>query len=321
LENKKSGGDIVKRHVSRFVFRIGIFMLVGFLSARVVCAQETESNESGQPLSTPAQDPKEREGASDFQKMLLEELARELSNPVSYMDSLTNEFQYRKYDGDLPGAADQESWTYLFQPKLTSQRSNGYNLIFRPAIPVILDQPAFTAATSGFETNSGLGDISFDLVYGRTEKSGFLWSVGLFGVLPTATDDALGQDQWQVGPDIVLGLMRKWGVFAALCNHVWDVAGNDEVKTSLTSVQVFYYFSLGGGWEIGAAPVITYDWEAGKDNRLTLPVGLGIGKTTKIGKLPLKMALEVDYSLVRPDSFGEKWQVLFSITPVITRLL
>jgi len=54
---------------------------------------------------------------------------------------------------------------------------------------------------------------------------------------------------------------------------------------------------------------------------LTLPVGLGIDKAMKIGKVPLKMALEVDYSLVRPDSFGEKWLVLFSITPVITRLL
>ncbi len=100
-------------------------------------------------------------------------------------------------------------------------QSNGYNLIFRPAFPVLINQSSssFEAAKGDFDTETGLGDISFDLVYGRTMKSGFLWSAGIFGVLPTETDDALGTDQWKVGPDVVLGLIKKWGVSSSSISH------------------------------------------------------------------------------------------------------
>ncbi len=112
---------------------------------------------------------------------------------------------------------------------------------------MLIDRTSFDAAKGEFETETGLGDISFDLVYGKTLKSGFLWSAGIFGVLPTANDDALGADQWKLGPDVVLGLIKKWGVLGILYTHVWDVAGEDDFDTSFSSLQYFYFFSIGDG--------------------------------------------------------------------------
>ena len=41
-----------------------------------------------------------------------DEIARELANPASPMSSLGNNFEYKTFKGDLPGADDQESLTY-----------------------------------------------------------------------------------------------------------------------------------------------------------------------------------------------------------------
>ena len=52
-----------------------------------------------------------------------------------------------------------------------------------------------------------------------------------------------------------------------------------------------------------------------------MPIGLGIARTVQIGKLPVKFNLEVDYSVVRQNSFGPEWLVKFNVTPVIANPL
>jgi len=54
---------------------------------------------------------------------------------------------------------------------------------------------------------------------------------------------------------------------------------------------------------------------------VTFPVGLGVGKVVKLGPLPVKFALEVQYMPVHPDLFGEKWNVQLKISPVIPKLI
>ena len=81
--------------------------------------------------------------------------------------------------------------------------------------------------------------------------------------------------------------------------------------------QYIIRYMLPDAWSIGAGPSITYDWEADKDNRLTVPIGLGVTKTVRLGKIPTKLRAEVHYSVVRPDSFGERWNFRLPITPVI----
>jgi hypothetical protein len=41
---------------------------------------------------------------------------------------------------------------------------------------------------------------------------------------------------------------------------------------------------------------------------------------TKIGNLPVKLQLGVEYALVRPDNFGTQWRVKLNVIPVIASL-
>jgi hypothetical protein len=64
-------------------------------------------------------------------------------------------------------------------------------------------------------------------------------------------------------------------------------------------------------------PTISVDWEADSGDKLTLPIGLGITKTVRIGKMPMKLRFEPQYSIVHPDDFGPVWNFRVQITPVI----
>ena len=59
------------------------------------------------------------------------------------------------------------------------------------------------------------------------------------------------------------------------------------------------------------------DWEASDGDKVTLPIGLGVTKTIRIGRTPLKLRFEPQYSIVRPDEFGTVWNFRLQITPVI----
>ena len=73
------------------------------------------------------------------------ELAAELSNPNTAVATLNFKNQYRSYTGTLPGADDQSSYTLVIQPVLPFVLNNGDKIIFRPAIPVMVDQPVLGA--------------------------------------------------------------------------------------------------------------------------------------------------------------------------------
>ena len=81
-----------------------------------------------------AQQPSEEKSA--------DELARELSNPTAPVGSMTSNIDFRTFQGDLPGAGDQSSVSYLFQPSIPFPQSNGYNLLFR-ATSVKVPSPWF----------------------------------------------------------------------------------------------------------------------------------------------------------------------------------
>jgi hypothetical protein len=64
------------------------------------------------------------------------------------------------------------------------------------------------------------------------------------------------------------------------------------------------------------------NWHARKNsNRVTFPVGLNISKVVKIGPLPVKFGVQGQYMPVHPDVFGQKWDLQFSVTPVIPKLI
>jgi hypothetical protein len=75
-------------------------------------------------------------------------------------------------------------------------------------------------------------------------------------------------------------------------------------------LQYFINYNLPGGWYLTSSPIITANWEANSDNRWTVPVGGGIGKIHRIGKLPVNVQLAAFYNVETPDG-GPEWQLRF----------
>jgi len=161
-----------------------------------------------------------------------------------------------------------------------------------------------------------------DIQLGPNRLDGTVWGVGASQIFPTASEDVLGQDKWQAGPAFLWAhLAPKPGGFnvGALAQHWWSYAGDDDRdNTSLTNIQYFINYRLSKTELVGMTPNITYNWKTDdSDDALTLPIGLGYSNVIKIGSLPVRIAAEIQYSVVSPDNIGADWNFRLMFIPVI----
>ena len=61
-----------------------------------------------------------------------------------------------------------------------------------------------------------------------------------------------------------------------------------------------------------SAPINTADWKADSGNRWTVPLGGGVGKVFRLGKLPININSQALYNVEHPD-FGPDWQLRFQM--------
>ena len=73
----------------------------------------------------------------------------------------------------------------------------------------------------------------------------------------------------------------------------------------------------------GASVTRVISWRTGtpSEDVWTVPIGLGLGKVVKLGRLPVKIQLAVQYMPVHPRISGQEWNVQVQITPVIPKLI
>ena len=257
--------------------------------------------------------PKDIGGATGVATPSADELAAELSNPNSALASLNFKNQYRWYEGNLPGADEQSNYTLVFQPVLPFVLGNGGKVIWRPGIPYLSDQPIFNSGRGEFDSDSGLGDIAFDLVYAPESKGNELLAYGIISSLPTASD-GLGSDRYTLGPEILLGSKYSKGVYGALTNHQWDIGGSGDTDINLTGIQILWVHLPGGGYNIGSSPLINYDWES---EQWTVPINVSGGKTVVWNGRPWKLSAEINYYAEKPDAFGPEWMIGLNFAPVV----
>ncbi len=246
-----------------------------------------------------------------------EEIAQKLANPNAPMASLTFRLQQRFFDGDLPDAS-QSGTVLVFQPSFPFPLDNGDVIFFRPGIPFQLSAPSPDPGGIGFSSESGIGDIAFDVAYGRTTKTGGLYAGGMIVSLPTATDDALGTDRFTMGPEFMIGKLTKKWVIGAFPNHQWDVGGSGDKDISLTTIQLFGTVLPGGGWNYGSSPIITFDHIT---DQWTIPLNVTFGKTVIWSGRPWKLSAEINYYVERADAFGPEWMIGFNVAPVVENVL
>jgi hypothetical protein len=261
-----------------------------------------------------------------------DEIAKELANPNTALSSLKFQFQYFSFDGDLPRADDQDMFRLFFQPTLPFPLENGKTVWVRPGVPIVFDQPIYDEGSRRLGSADGLGDMTLDVQYGSILENGFLWSVGFSSLLPTASKDELGSEQWALGPGFQLGYVKEQSILAIFVNHQWDIAGDgksspelpflrqassDETGISLTAIQPFGIVLPGEGWSFGSAPIITYNHES---EEWLVPVNLMVGKTVTLNGRPWDFSVDINYYVDRPDAIAPKWMVSFNVTPVVKNI-
>jgi hypothetical protein len=268
----------------------------------------------------------------------IEEISREMINPLAAFWRFDYEAQHRNYQGSIPGADDQSSWAHYFQFTMPFREKDGKGWVFRFALPYFPDQPVYwvdrgyaewrirqqdpTGQGGGIwsPTHAHTDDTSFDLVYGGVNESGRILNYGLTGILPTTSDTSNGRQQLILGPAVNIGKMADWGVYGVLFSHIIDVAEKKDKgtpDTTQTTLQGYFSYDLSRGWQLISNPTVTYDWEGDSGNKLNLPLGGGIAKTFKIGNVPLRLTTEVQYFVASSDRFGPDWLYKFGLSSII----
>lgn len=254
----------------------------------------------------------------DIANMSLEQIDQQLNNPLTSLWSLTLQENYATKNGDTANHSTSSN-TFFFQPAMPIPVGDDKVFTFRPVFPLVTAPVPDPLGSGNFINHeTGFGDFQLATLMGPDKAEGWVWGVGPTFKFPTAADDLLGAGKWQAGPSaMVINLGEKWtsGVFV---QHWWSFAGDDtRSAVNQTDFQYIMRRKLPGAKSIGMGPTITIDWTAPEGEQVTFPIGLGITKTIKVGKTPIKVRFEPQYSIVKPDSFGTTWNFRFQLTPVI----
>ncbi|MDX2416635.1 MAG: hypothetical protein QNK19_04150 [Xanthomonadales bacterium] len=268
----------------------------------------------------------------------VEQIAREMTNPLAAFWRFDYIGEHRNYQGSIPGADDQKGWIHNFQFTLPFREKDGKGWVFRFSLPYLSDQPVYWADRGYAEwlirqedptgqegafwapTHAHTDAVTFDLVYGGVNESGRILNYGVAGVLPTTSDTSNGRQQFILGPAVNIGKMTDWGVYGVLFSHIIDIVekrNKGAPDTTQTTLQAYFSYDLGRGWQLISNPTVTYDWEADSGNKLNLPLGGGIANTFKIGKIPFRLTAEVQYFVASTDRFGPDWLYKFSLSPIM----
>jgi hypothetical protein len=241
-----------------------------------------------------------------------EELAKAAQNPVANMISVP--FQFQSNFG--VGPYHQPQGVLNIQPVIPITVTDDWNLITRWITPVIA-QPRLSP-TEGREF--GLGDLnpSFFLSPKKPTEGGIIWGIGPTFLLPTATDQNLGNHRWGAGPAFVALTIKGPWVVGALANNIWSFASTGKgSNVNQMTVQPFVNYNFQHGWYLTSSPIITANWLAA-GRKWTVPVGGGFGRLFKVGEFPVNAQLAAYYNVETPKG-GAKWQARLQVQLLFPR--
>ena len=281
------------------------------------------------------------------------QIAKLLDNPVGNFVALP--VQVDAVQVKVPQTGDTE-WLYKFQFTPTFPISLGpsdWNLINRVVFPIysaplnkgvgdlvglapdaILSNPSFSGVLADpYDRTTGFGDMVYVGLLApkqsiKIDATGgmLIWGVGPTMMFPTASEAVLGTGKFSLGPAAVAGYLGPEWTFGLFPQHWWSVGGNPQrAAVSVTNLQYFLYYAPPwdpkAQWRIGMSPNITINWKA-RGDKVTVPVGLGIGRMFSIGLLPVRVDVEAEYAVIHPDDkAGSRWDVRLYLTPVLPTFL
>ena len=201
--------------------RLASITVAAFLSVISCVANAQSSQQQNQSA------PQGKQAPANQEEEQAKALAKAVQNPVASLISvpLQNNTNF-----DI-GPNDRTQNILNIQPVIPVRVSKNWNLIMRIVTPVIY-QPSIASLVIPVNTplnhlgTLGLGDMNPTFFLSPAKPKKLIWGVGPAFLLPTATDNVLGQGKWSIGPSVV-GLVQPghWTI-GILINNVWSFAGS-----------------------------------------------------------------------------------------------
>ncbi len=235
---------------------------------------------------------------------MAEDAAADANNPLASVTA----FNIQNYFIDSftgPTSADgNQFWLRYATPVQLGET----NWLFRASLPY----NSFPVGAGG-STVSGVGDLDLFMAYQFDAKPGVSFGLGPTVVIPTASDDRVGADQWQLGLANVYfnGTNPKYqyGYLAIYRAGVGSTPAGRQ-RPNLFAFQPIYFWQLGNGWYTGGAPIWTYDFETENYN---VPIGLRIGKVVQSGKITRNFFIEPQWSVASRGPGQAEFQIYAAI--------
>lgn len=232
-----------------------------------------------------------------------QELAKQSQNPVAAMVSLPmkNKFNF--------GAGSEDAFIYELELQPVYPVSLGQvNLINRFIVPVAYQEGLYP----GMDDEFGLRNITYQAFFSPAAPGDVIWGLGPAVIMPTNTDDSLGNDKWAAGPAaLALTIKGPW-VSGMLAQHFWDFAGdNDAANVNVSTLQYFINYNT-PNYYLNTSPTMSYNWDTNGSDAWTIPIGGGIGKIVRFGERPVDLRLSAYWNAKAPESSAD-WFAEFQI--------
>lgn len=232
-----------------------------------------------------------------------ESVAADLANPLAPITTLAA--QFRTEFGNGPD--DDVNYQLRLQPSFFKPLDNQSAFLLRSIVPV---------SFKNWPTDdTGLGDVTLVPYYvpDLTKKTfvGYGAAIGI----PTAAEDALGSGKWTAGPAMIIARTGNPITYGGLVQHIWSYAGDsDRDDLSITTLQPFFTYLLGGGWAASLNAETSYNWNADTD-KWTVPLAASMSKVVNIGGKYVNLGLAAVSYVEKPD-FAPDWEMRMNATYV-----
>lgn len=204
------------------------------------------------------------------------------------------------------------------QPRIPIQITEDLLFLTRPTFNLFESDP-YENERKELERATGIGDTEFPMVLSPSTGPNWLVAAGPTFVLPTATSDHTGKGKWQAGPAAVVGWKSSEWLAAVFAQQWWSFAGSGQRK-EVSELKVQYYLTrfFHDGWSVGMSPTVIVNWKADSGQKLTFPVGLGVGKVLELGGgRAVKVGVQLLYMPIHPDQLGREANLQVTFTPVL----
>lgn len=223
---------------------------------------------------------------------------KQANNPLANMKAVNFQNYYIPEVSGTDGTANT-FWVRYAQPISTSFG----DWLFRASVPLS------TVPTGTQMSESGLGDSNAFATYlFDTGDPAVSVGVGPILGLPTATDEALGTDQWSAGlAAVAFDGSSKLFQYGGLVTYQHKIAGSSRVAdVNFLAVQPFGFMQLGGGLYLRSVGIWSFNLDNGN---YAVPIGFGVGQVVKVGNTVFNFFIEPQFTVLQEGPGQPDFQI------------